>query len=87
MSNGHYITDRYDEAFRVVIGGADRVGFAAAQRLNDRDQTLVIVDKDPEVAERLVEDELGTVVCGNITSPEVLGALAPPHSSIYTKLE
>ena len=61
-----------DEALRVVIVGAGRVGFAAAQRLNDRDQTLVIVDKDPEVAEQLVENELGTVVCGNITSPEVL---------------
>lgn len=60
------------ESFRVVIVGGGRVGFAAVQRLSDRDQTLVIVDRGSEVAERLVEDELGTAICEDITSPEVL---------------
>ena len=57
---------------RVVVVGSGRVGMRAARLLDSRGHDVVMVERNPERAERVVDAYVATVIEGDATHPAVL---------------
>jgi trk system potassium uptake protein TrkA len=57
---------------RVVVVGSGRTGLQTARLLDDRGHDVVIVERNPERVEDLVEARVATVIEGDATNPDVL---------------
>lgn len=62
------MTDSMD----VVIAGGGRVGYKTAEVLDDRGHDVLVVERDPEVCERLADAYVATVIEGDASDPSVL---------------
>jgi trk system potassium uptake protein TrkA len=57
---------------RVIVVGGGRVGRHAATDLATGSRSVVVVERDPEAVDRLADEQVGRVVDGDGTDPEVL---------------
>jgi trk system potassium uptake protein TrkA len=57
---------------RVVIVGSGRTGLQTARLLDDRGHDVVLVERNPERVEDLVEERVATVIEGDATDSSVL---------------
>jgi len=57
---------------RIIILGAGRVGFTVASNLASENIDIVLVDKSQEVIDAASERLDVSVVCGNVSHPDVL---------------
>lgn len=57
---------------RIVIAGAGRVGYRAAEAFASRGHYVTVIERDPEFGERVAGTDRITVVQGDATDPETL---------------
>lgn len=64
------IRDRKD--LRVVIVGSGRTGLQTARLLDDRGHDVVIIERNPERVQDLVDERVATIIEGDATDSEIL---------------
>lgn len=57
---------------RVVIVGSGRTGRQTARQLDDRGHDVVIIERNPDRVQELVEERVATVIEGDATNSDVL---------------
>jgi trk system potassium uptake protein TrkA len=57
---------------RVVVVGSGRVGLRATRLLDARGHDVVMIERNPERAERVLDEYVATVIEGDATHPSVL---------------
>jgi trk system potassium uptake protein TrkA len=60
------------ETLRIVVAGGGEVGLGTARLLDDRGHNVVVIERDPERAELLSDEYVGTVLEGDAARPRVL---------------
>jgi trk system potassium uptake protein TrkA len=74
------------ENLRIVVAGGGEVGLGAARLLADRGHTVVIVEPDPDRADLLSDEYLGTVIEGDASRPSVLAQTGPDRCDVVAAL-
>lgn len=57
---------------RVIIVGSGRTGLQTAHLLNDRGHDVVIIERNPDRVQTLVDERVATVIEGDATNSEIL---------------
>jgi len=57
---------------RTVIAGGGRVGSRTAQLLDDRGHDVVVIERDDDLIDALVDERVATIIEGDATRPSVL---------------
>jgi len=62
--------DRTD--LRVVVVGSGRTGLQTAKALDDRGHDVVIIERNPERVQQLVDERVATIIEGDATNSDIL---------------
>jgi Kef-type K+ transport system membrane component KefB len=72
--NRHQISYTATPNYKVVLVGLDRMGYSIYQKLKRMKKEFIVVDFNPEVIKRLIEQKVGCVY-GDIGDPEIISKL------------
>jgi len=65
---------------RVIVAGGGRYALALARALDKYGHDIVAVESDPEAAEEIIDEYVGSVIEGDASEPETLRQADPERS-------
>lgn len=71
---------------RVIVLGAGRVGYHAAQALDDRGHDVIVIERNSERCERIADAYFATVIEGDGTRPDILRQADPANADAIVGL-
>jgi len=74
------------ETDHIVVAGSGRVGFRVAQHFVDRGKDVTVIERDPDVIERMGTVEGVDSVAGDATKPSVLREALSDRTSVLAAL-
>lgn len=71
---------------RVIIVGAGRVGYHAAEALDDRGHDVIVIERNSDRCERIADAYFATVIEGDGTRPDILRQADPANADAIVGL-
>lgn len=71
---------------RVIVAGGGNIGLRTAELLDDRGHNVVLIERDPDRCETLIDEYVATVIEGDATLPDILRQANPEDADVVAGL-
>lgn len=71
---------------RVIIVGSGRTGLRTARLLNDRGHDVVIIERNPDRVQELIDGRVATIIEGDATNPDILRQADPEQADVIAAM-
>jgi len=71
---------------RVIIVGSGRTGLQTARLLDDRGHDVVIIERNPDRVQELVDERVATIIEGDATNSDILRQADPEQADVVATM-
>ena len=71
---------------RVIVVGSGRTGLQTARLLDDRGHDVIIIERNPDRVQELVDERVATIIEGDATNSEILRQAAPEQADVIATM-